>query len=46
MINKQTLRSLPEIELPYEYITHKRAPSEFYTAIPHMEKSIWRGLRV
>ena len=38
MINKQTLRSLPEIELPYEYITHKEAPSEFYTAIPYGKK--------
>ena len=38
MINKQILRSLPEIELPYEYITHKEAPSEFYTAIPYGKK--------
>ena len=38
MINKQILRSLPDIELPYEYITHKEAHSELYTAIPYGKK--------
>ena len=40
MINRQIMRSLPEIELPYEYITHKEAPSEFYTAIPYGKKQL------
>ena len=38
MINQSILRALPEIELPYEYITHKEAHSEFYTAIPFGKK--------
>jgi len=38
MINYSILRALPEIELPYEYITHKEAHSEFYTAIPFGKK--------
>ena len=38
MLYRHILKRFPDIELPYEYITHKEAHSEFYTAIPYGKK--------
>lgn len=38
MLYRHILKRFPKVELPYEYITHKEAHSEFYTAIPYGKK--------
>tara|TARA_X000000368_G_scaffold416174_1_gene409516 strand:- start:27818 stop:28738 length:921 start_codon:yes stop_codon:yes gene_type:complete len=38
MSYKHILKRLPEIELPYEYITHKEVSGDLYTAVPYGKK--------
>jgi len=38
MSYKHILKRLPEIELPYEYISHKEVSGDLYTAIPYGKK--------